>query len=546
MGRMIHIKKEILNNKRIYIYLLILIVSLFTIGFGMLKVDFSNEKRYLDFSKEWYYNNENIKLSEIYKYDKVTKKLPILESDSHIYLNVKNLNIEVYIEDELIYKYDDYNKKIFGKTPGSYFVRLDVKREYSEKQIVFKIDDVYKDNSGKITEIYLGDSTDAALEYIMDHCFGFVISSFIILIGIIFMTVFVILQRYKIKTLKVIYLGIFSLIMGFLMISDSKVFQFVNGNAHFYNLVTNICMTVASIPLVLFVDRAYKNTTSKFAVDILCCIGILNFILCYILNFTNTYDYHQTVVITYVTYLACIIYVIYLAIKSIFRKNLKELYHTFGLICICMGIIIDIIMIYVTAIIETSFFTRLGVLIFLAIEGVLSCFEFLKVYRHQERTALLHKLAYEDGLTELLNRTSFMEDMEKYKKNKEGLIAIIDINDLKKVNDKYGHAEGDNLIVTVTDNIKECIKPLGKCYRIGGDEFVFISTLNIEKEFNKSYKKLLNNLNKFNKTKTKEYKVSIAMGYCLIDEKMSIKKAFNIADSNMYINKKEIKSKNSF
>ena len=137
-----------------------------------------------------------------------------------------------------------------------------------------------------------------------------------------------------------------------------------------------------------------------------------------------------------------------------------------------------------------------------------------------------------------------MEDMEKLKDCKDGLIAVFDVNDLKKVNDKYGHTEGDNLIVTFTDNMKECISQLGKCYRIGGDEFVFISTEeNVEKKFISSYKRLVNNLKKYNNDSDKEYTVSVAMGYCLIYEDTTIEKAFDIADSKMYENKNYIKSK---
>lgn len=532
-----------LNNKKTYIYLIILIVSIFTIGFGMLQTNFKNEKDYSNFSKEWYYNNEEITLSDIYKYDEVVKTLPILETDTQVYMNVKNINIDVYVEDELIYEHKEYNKDFFGKTPGSYFVKLDLKREYSGKQLILKIYNVYNDDSGKITEIYLGDTTDAALEFVKDHLLEFIMSSIIIFIGIILMTVFIILQRYKIMSLKALYLGMFALIIGVLMMMDCQILQFINGNAHLYNMISNICMTIVVVPIILFIDRAYRNTSNKTVADILCAIGFLNFIVCYILNMFNIYDYHQTLLITYITYLLCIIYIIYLTIKSTFNKEYKEMYHTFGLVCICIGTILDIIMTNMTTIIATSFFTRLGVLIFLSIEGVISCVEFLRIYRHHERTTLLHKLAYEDGLTELLNRTSFMEDMEKYKNIKTGLIAIFDINDLKKVNDEYGHTEGDNLIVTITDNIKECILNLGKCYRIGGDEFVFISTKNVEKEFNEAYKKLIKNLNKYNKSKYKEYKVSLAMGYSVIDQKTSIEKAFNIADSNMYKNKKQIKSK---
>ena len=64
------------------------------------------------------------------------------------------------------------------------------------------------------------------------------------------------------------------------------------------------------------------------------------------------------------------------------------------------------------------------------------------------------------------------------------LLALYDVNNLKYVNDTYGHQSGDEMIRRVADTLLAHLGSLGKCYRIGGDEFVFLSTAaNSEKEF---------------------------------------------------------------
>ena len=61
-------------------------------------------------------------------------------------------------------------------------------------------------------------------------------------------------------------------------------------------------------------------------------------------------------------------------------------------------------------------------------------------------------------------------------------MVILDINGLKIVNDTFGHREGDQLIVQGARLIKETLGQLGEIFRIGGDEFVVLST-NIEPYF---------------------------------------------------------------
>lgn len=82
-----------------------------------------------------------------------------------------------------------------------------------------------------------------------------------------------------------------------------------------------------------------------------------------------------------------------------------------------------------------------------------------------------------DGLTGLLNRRAYIEDISE--KERQGVddslvYLAIDINGLKSVNDKLGHEAGDELIRGASECIAHCFKDYGKAYRIGGDELVVI------------------------------------------------------------------------
>ena len=58
----------------------------------------------------------------------------------------------------------------------------------------------------------------------------------------------------------------------------------------------------------------------------------------------------------------------------------------------------------------------------------------------------------------------------------EWIYISVDLNGLKRANDSYGHAAGDELICAAADCMKNSFHEYGKVYRVGGDEFVVIIT----------------------------------------------------------------------
>lgn len=78
-----------------------------------------------------------------------------------------------------------------------------------------------------------------------------------------------------------------------------------------------------------------------------------------------------------------------------------------------------------------------------------------------------------DALTGLLNRQSYYSHIEK---NGEtiGAVISIDMNELKWLNDNYGHEAGDKGLATVSKCIKDNVSRRDKVYRIGGDEFMVL------------------------------------------------------------------------
>ena len=158
--------------------------------------------------------------------------------------------------------------------------------------------------------------------------------------------------------------------------------------------------------------------------------------------------------------------------------------------------------------------------------------------RHNEFEKKLRDVAEIDSLTNLPNRYCYNEFLKKEVTDLNSVaVFLFDINNLKYVNDTFGHSKGDELIKNASLCIKDCFLDSSSknCYRIGGDEFVAILS-NIQKD------EILDKIEKFIECQ-KKYDVSIAVGYAFTAnaDKINMEKLIIKADKEMYKNKSKVK-----
>lgn len=93
-----------------------------------------------------------------------------------------------------------------------------------------------------------------------------------------------------------------------------------------------------------------------------------------------------------------------------------------------------------------------------------------------ERERELERLASHDALTGLANRASFGRHLEAaVAAGVEPTVIYIDLDGFKQVNDSYGHAAGDQLLVEVARRLEACVESSMTLARLGGDEFVVLT-----------------------------------------------------------------------
>ena len=87
----------------------------------------------------------------------------------------------------------------------------------------------------------------------------------------------------------------------------------------------------------------------------------------------------------------------------------------------------------------------------------------------------LLRLALHDALTGCLNRRAFDDGIGlESARSTFGAVMVLDLDNLKAVNDLHGHAAGDDLLAHVASVLRAHVRPLDRLYRWGGDEFLLV------------------------------------------------------------------------
>lgn len=161
--------------------------------------------------------------------------------------------------------------------------------------------------------------------------------------------------------------------------------------------------------------------------------------------------------------------------------------------------------------------------------------------REKERQDLLEKWATTDPLTELLNRRHFFEladrELERCRRqNSELSFILLDIDLFKQVNDQYGHLMGDNVLITLANEVKKQLRKVDFCCRYGGEEFV-ICLPDTPKEGSFDVAERIRNQVKqttFSTQDDESFTVSISLGIATREQEESVEAILKRADDALY------------
>lgn len=161
------------------------------------------------------------------------------------------------------------------------------------------------------------------------------------------------------------------------------------------------------------------------------------------------------------------------------------------------------------------------------------------------RVSQLESLSQTDELTGLLNRRGFNHILERNllsanRYEETGLLAYIDLDSFKSINDIYGHSTGDEVLRSVGRLLKKSIRATDYAARIGGDEFAILFVRADHMRARERAKELAKAVNKL-KLDHPDGKIAIqaSLGISTYDGDTEQQALIELADRAMYLNKKK-------
>ncbi|MBP5262130.1 MAG: GGDEF domain-containing protein [Clostridiales bacterium] len=165
--------------------------------------------------------------------------------------------------------------------------------------------------------------------------------------------------------------------------------------------------------------------------------------------------------------------------------------------------------------------------------------------------SLLSKEAKTDELTGLYNRRGFLEYTQNavtdpVNKGKRAIICYADMDNLKMVNDKFGHDDGDFALRTVAAILTDAFRSTDVIGRLGGDEFVVFAVLGVD-NYEEAIKERIASITKTkNEEAGKPYPIEMSTGICefVCSDSVDVFELLNQADEKLYVEKSAKKAKN--
>lgn len=269
------------------------------------------------------------------------------------------------------------------------------------------------------------------------------------------------------------------------------------------------------------------------------------------LNFFIGLSIFQFIIVTCAQYLypknivgfLPVMFSIMISAVTIIKYN--RVYNRILFTILCLDIIVGKL-IYHESLIKLMILSVDNLFVFYCAIFINSYFTKMKINEIIQKTQLISQRDT-DGLTGLMNRNAAEKYINEFLcSNKAGVIMVFDIDNFKKVNDNFGHVEGDLLLIDISRKIKSFFRE-GDCVaRLGGDEFlIFIPNgINIECIENKA-KSILQACYRNIGYGDNEVQISCSIGIVNIkdDYDYSFDNIYRLADEALYESKRNGKNR---
>ena len=459
---------------------------------------------------------------------------------------------EVRLDGKVIYQYgNEKNAPKFMKSPGSGWHIVDIPANSAGKHLTLRIIPVYPEYYGNPVHLFLGTRGDCILKILSNSLGSLIVSCGILFAGLLSLVLyFAVIRKRKEEhpeELAKIFLnlGIFSILIALWALNQCNFLQFLIPDGRTLYFVDFFTFFLFPVPFNFLLYDICKSKYRKGAL-VLSMLYLANMAVAVILQCTGIIDIFRLLPITHILLLCNAVYtvsIIHYESQTCDNKAAHDFRYPMYLIMF-FGVA-ELLSYYAHRFQQTSVFLPLGTLLFIILLIWIQVSQYYDQYVQKQKLVYLQKMANMDMLTEAMNRNAY-ENMIKYLDEEElelrttGVI-LFDLDNLKVINDNFGHEKGDEALRLCYQCIRQAFKNEQNCFRIGGDEFAYIYHAD-EKDLIDTRLSLLDKLLK-EMDQSLPYSLSVSAGYAfyLPDTDIDFKDIVRRSDTMLYRQKRRKK-----
>ncbi|MGL5258828.1 MAG: diguanylate cyclase domain-containing protein [Lachnospiraceae bacterium] len=469
---------------------------------------------------------------------------------SVLYFRLYDSAINVYQNEKVIYSYGFEIAKS-GQMIGAKYHFIPIPDDAWGGELII---DIYVNENkaySKISTIRMYKATESYNAILQENIFSFFLAIVGIFTSAIIMMILLLFAKNNDITKQGVYIAAFVFSLSIWMLGNFGgyvIFQ----SSYMWAQIEFISLFVAPIFLLLYVKSTEKRVRYSKILNYFILSNVLYVSLVTILNFFTSIHFNVVLRSFHLLVVFDAIALIIIVTRRLKEKNATAKMFVIGIISFLIFAILDVIRHNIMRTFPSLYtytgisVLPLGLLIFVICLIFSFYVENVNSYIDKSTKQKLISTAYIDFLTGIVSSAKCREKLEELDtlKKQEFIIVLIDLNNLKIVNDSMGHNFGDYLLKDFASIFNSYIGPYGIAGRLGGDEFIAIIEKVQKETILKEMEQFEMALERENNLGINPYKFTCAWGMAesTKEEPIAVKEAMVIADRMMYEDKKIKKS----
>jgi diguanylate cyclase (GGDEF)-like protein len=462
--------------------------------------------------------------------------------NSSIRISANMQDIAVYVDQQLIFENEKLDKGLLHSPLALAWYVIELPENVQGKSLEISMSSPVSFFSGTVSSIYYGSSDELKFDIISRQPMGIIIGFCILIFGIIILLGTMLLKNISDK--RGFYLGSFLITSSIWLISEMDLLQFFTGNRFIIGGISYIMIPLSCSFFILYMNEVALSRYRKF-LNILSSIYVVMLCMNMVLQLGGLEYLINSIVVVDIFVLITLMIVFSLLIIEVVKYQSKVAgRYIWYFSVLLISLFIEVIIFLKQDIEGISSVTRIGFgvfFIFLVIESVQHLNNLILT---ETENNILRQIAYKDILTGGYNRSAYERDINQLLRDTSRpsfRLVMMDINNLKRINDTYGHLKGDKLIRDYYKIMEDIFLNIGKCYRLGGDEFAIIVNDTDISRYGAAIKSLESCLDKYNNNSSYSVNIAIGTGVFENDNTEPFHEFMHKVDVKMYEDKKQKK-----